>query len=75
MWPLEKYARWDGKCWHQVNSDEGQLRLLIEVKTVCMKMTKYCTLDYQIFILSAKMNFQILHKKFWVVTVMEMLQF
>ncbi|GFG37610.1 hypothetical protein Cfor_12216 [Coptotermes formosanus] len=30
MWPLEKYARWDGKCWHQVDSDDGQLRLLIE---------------------------------------------
>ncbi|XP_023723378.1 meiotic recombination protein REC114 [Cryptotermes secundus] len=30
MWPLEKYARWDGNCWHQVDSSEGQLTLLIE---------------------------------------------
>jgi hypothetical protein len=31
MWPLEKYAHWDGNCWHQVDSDKGQLRLLVEV--------------------------------------------
>jgi hypothetical protein len=41
MWPLEKYARWDGNCWHQVDSSEGQLRLLIEVKTIWMKIIKY----------------------------------
>ncbi|XP_021918033.1 uncharacterized protein LOC110829042 isoform X2 [Zootermopsis nevadensis] len=30
MWPLEKYARWDGNCWHQVDSKENQMRLLVK---------------------------------------------
>jgi hypothetical protein len=31
MWPLEKYARWDGKCWHQIDGEDSHLRLLVEV--------------------------------------------
>ncbi|XP_069671745.1 uncharacterized protein [Periplaneta americana] len=30
MWPLEKYARWDGKTWHQLDSSDGQLTLSVE---------------------------------------------
>jgi hypothetical protein len=57
MWPLEKYARWDGNRWHQVDNNDGQLRLLIEVITVCLKITKFYTSDYQTVISSAKRSF------------------
>jgi hypothetical protein len=49
MWPLEKYAHWNGNCWHQVDSNEGQLRLLIEVKTVHMKIIEYFLLLFCLY--------------------------
>jgi hypothetical protein len=75
MWPLEKYARWDGKCWHQVDSDDGQLRLLIEVtiNKICDGHLLHCIFLFLITNFGFLHTESFKHDKFWVAMVMEML--
>jgi len=74
MWPLEKYARWDGKCWHQIDAEDSRLRLLVEVIINKIRWWLLCT-ALSVLILSHKFKYILKESvnKFWVSMVMEML--